>query len=527
MAENLIRRGKNYSARLHIPTDLQETIGRAEVVKSLRTSNKSQAKLLLRRLQFATERLFFIARAGMVDRGKLTGILTRYMEEVLTNWAENRGRLMESGFDLSETTGDYYLGEGGDKLHSSEQFKLIAEGVQRDYFVNGRKEYVHAMAQRHLKSEGVELPTDSPEFLKFSDDFAKVMVWAQEELSSRESGNFKYDYRERVERMVQEGYPVTLKQAVEEWFKNKELASLKSDTVETYKSMARIVQGFYGDPYAVKNLNNRELMRFVESQQAGGVKNTTINQRKGFIQDVVRLASANHGFVLPTYSIKLKDDKADVLPYTADELNQMFNVMNSKKIPSWGYWAILVSILSGLRQSEVCDLLVKDVRQAGEVWFFYVRDAKTKAGIRSVPVSDVLLQLGFLGFLLERQRSGESHLFMCRLPPSKQRSASVYAPLPASKYQDFFRNSIRGKCKITLKEGQKKDHHSLRHNFADSLKQGRVAAEYRDELCGHAGKTGSAMRDVYDEQYGVAILAEELRKAKWECDFSLLKTWKG
>lgn len=527
MSENLIRRGKNYSARLHIPTDLQETIGRAEVVKSLRTSNKSQAKLLLRRLQFATERLFFIARAGMIDKGRLTGILMRYMEHELTNWTENRDQLKERRFDLSETTGEYYLGEHGDKLYPSEQYKRIAEGVQRDYFVHGRKDFVRAMAQLHLKNEGVELPADSPEFLKFQDNFAKILVWTQEELSRREAGEFTYDYQGRVESMVQEGYPVTLKQAVEEWFINKKLASLKSDTVGTYQSMARIVQGFYGDTYAVKNLNNRDLLRFVESQQANGVKNTTINQRKGFIQDVVKLASANHGFVLPTYSIKLKDDTADVVPYTDNELNQMFAIMNSTKIPSWGYWAMLVSILSGLRQSEVCALLLGDVRQAGEVWFFYVGDAKTKAGIRSVPVSDVLIQLGFLDFVKERQRSGESHLFMCRLPPSKKQPMSVYAPLPASKYQDFFRNSIRNKCKITLEERQKKDHHSLRHNFADSLKQGRVPAEYRDELCGHVNKSGSAMRDVYDERYDVAILAEELQKAKWECDFSLLKTWKG
>ena len=71
MPSNLLLRGRNHSLRLFIPTDPREHVGRTEIVKSL-TRDWRHAKMLLRRLQHAVERLFFCAwlyaRLGVVDK---------------------------------------------------------------------------------------------------------------------------------------------------------------------------------------------------------------------------------------------------------------------------------------------------------------------------------------------------------------------------------------------------------------------------------------------------------------------------
>lgn len=58
----------------------------------------------------------------------------------------------------------------------------------------------------------------------------------------------------------------------------------------------------------------------------------------------------------------------------------------------------------------------------------------------------------------------------------------------------------------------------------NALKQGGVRPGITDELCGHEHVPGS-IRSIYDEKFGLSILAENLERAKWECDFSLLRTW--
>jgi integrase len=292
-----------------------------------------------------------------------------------------------------------------------------------------------------------------------------------------------------------------------------------------YETNSGIALKFYGEDYPVKRLNNRELLRFVKHEQGRGVKNVTLVKRIRLIKAVVALAGANHGFAPHTYKIELSDDTADVVPYSADELNQLFSLISSRKIPKWQYWAVLISLLGGLRREEVVSLRIQDVKEYWGIWYFNIVDAKSDAGIRKTPVSDILIKLGFLDFLGERKKSGEKYLFMCWLPVSKHVPKPIYAPVPVTKYGDFFANLRESKMHVELEEGEKKTLHSLRHNYSDALKQAGVRPDIIDELCGHEHAPGS-MRSIYDEKFGIGVLSENLEKAVWGCDFSLLKTWK-
>jgi integrase len=160
------------------------------------------------------------------------------------------------------------------------------------------------------------------------------------------------------------------------------------------------------------------------------------------------------------------------------------------------------------------------VKEYWGIWYFDITDSKTDAGIRRTPVSDILIQLGFLDFLEQRKNSGEEHLLMCWLPAPNH----AYVPVPPEKYGSFFKN-LKKKMKVEIGPNEKKDLHSLRHNYSDALKQAGVRPDIIDELCGHEHAPGS-MRSIYDEKYELPLLAENLKQASWKCDFSVLRTSK-
>lgn len=518
MIHNLVLRGKRYSIRLFIPVDLREPGGRIEIVRSTKTSDKKQARLLLRRVQEVAERLFFMVRIGLMDKGKLVTILQGYIENALVTWGKDRERLRDVDFDLSETSAAMYVTEG---QSWAEQYRNTAAGVRRDYFERGKKGYIKTHAKILLKDNAIDIAENSDEFAAFCDQFVKVHVKALDELANREEGNFSYDYKEYVAGMLQEDRPVTLKQAVDEWLELKQSKGLKDGSMEMYRINSNLAVTFYGEDYLVKLLNNRELLRFVQHEQGRDVKNTTITRRVRLIKDVVNLACADHGLPHHTYKIELKDDSADIQPLSADDLNKMFVLLgDTRKIKDWQYWAVLIALLAGLRREEVVSLRVKDIKQDNDIWYFDITDSKTEAGIRYTPISDILMQLDFLDFYKEREKSKEPYLLMCYLPAPK----SIYSPVPAEKFGDFFKNL---KKKFIPDDDLKiKRLHSLRHNYSDALKQGGVRPDIIDELCGHEHAPGS-MRSIYDEKFGLEVLAENLKRTVWKCDFSLLRTWTG
>lgn len=218
MADNLVRRGNNFSIRLFIPSDLQGIIGKREIVRSLKTRDKRQAIVVLRKLQEGTQSLFFMVRMGMVDRGQLTAILMNYIDNELSSFQSSGGSLLPHEDDtLYETSASKYLTEadcyGG--LSLSGQFRKFADGVRKDFYVKKNKAFVGDFAKSVLDENGITLDAESPDFTKFREDFAYVYILAINELANRAEGIKSFDYQEKVRLHVEEATPVTLKEAIE------------------------------------------------------------------------------------------------------------------------------------------------------------------------------------------------------------------------------------------------------------------------------------------------------------------------
>lgn len=85
------------------------------------------------------------------------------------------------------------------------------------------------------------------------------------------------------------------------------------------------------------------------------------------------------------------------------------------------FWIPLVSMFCGLRLNEACQLDVSDVRLTEDIERLVISERseggttdkrlKTASSARVVPVHATLLDLGFMSFVGDRRRSGETKLF--------------------------------------------------------------------------------------------------------------------
>jgi integrase len=96
---------------------------------------------------------------------------------------------------------------------------------------------------------------------------------------------------------------------------------------------------------------------------------------------------------------KPKRPPAEHMPWTGTELRRLLIENRPKRRDV--YEAALVALHTGMRVGEIADMTWGDVAQEEGVWCFHVLDAKTPAGIRSVPIHDAL------GWLLRKPRGAD------------------------------------------------------------------------------------------------------------------------
>ena len=138
----------------------------------------------------------------------------------------------------------------------------------------------------------------------------------------------------------------------------------------------------------------------------------------------------------------IRDKQGDkYLSFSITQLQAIFNIpvyrgcMNNrlgrmtpgKKIYRDAYfWVPLISLYSGARLNEICQLSLDDVRIKEDINIIHIsnvegKKVKTFAGHRDLPIHPVLLKLGFLGYV-EQQRKDKNNKSKRLFPELKQNS---------------------------------------------------------------------------------------------------------
>jgi integrase len=178
-------------------------------------------------------------------------------------------------------------------------------------------------------------------------------------------------------------------------------------------------------------------------------------------------------------------------------------------LQSHKYWVPLIGLYSGMREQEILQLYVEDVRQYENLWVFDLnlnhpdKRLKTVQSKRLVPLHEDLISLGFLSFLERRTKQDAKGRLFSDAPMAADGTYS-------STFSKWFSRYLKN---IAIKT-DKTSFHSFRHNIKDGFRNSGCSDELAENFVGRStGTTGEA----YGQGFSVARLHEALHRIEFNC----------
>ena len=164
------------------------------------------------------------------------------------------------------------------------------------------------------------------------------------------------------------------------------------------------------------------------------------------------------------------------------------------------FWIPLITLFSGMRLEEICQLRTDDIREENGICFFDINDRpprqlKNKNAVRKVPIHSELIRMGFLTYV-KRLGKGSQPVF----PALKPGGADDKLGHGFTKWFTRYRQDI-GVYRKNL------DFHSLRHNATTFMHQADVSTPVIDHLTGHStpGETARYTKGSSLQQLKAAV----------------------
>ncbi|KQO73445.1 site-specific integrase [Methylobacterium sp. Leaf89] len=144
------------------------------------------------------------------------------------------------------------------------------------------------------------------------------------------------------------------------------------------------------------------------------------------------------------------------------------------------FWLPLIAVFSGMRQEEICQLHVEDIRQDEDVWFIDINDrpprkVKNATAVRRVPIHSELIRLGLLAHIDKQRRVRQPRVF----PGLERGGADERLGHAFTKWFTRYRRDV-GVYRVGL------DFHSFRHTATTLMHQAGVMPSVIDHVTGHA-----------------------------------------
>ena len=182
------------------------------------------------------------------------------------------------------------------------------------------------------------------------------------------------------------------------------------------------------------------------------------------------------------------------------------------------FWLPVIAVFSGMRQEEICQLHVEDVREAEGIWYFDLNDRpprtlKNESASRFVPIHRELIRLGLLEDVERCRQHGEERLFP-RLQPGGADGRLGHA---FSKWFTRYRRDV-GLYRPGL------DFHSFRHTATTLMHQAGVERAVIDHVTGHA-TPGETSR--YTKGSRLGQLMDAIERIELGFDVAALRTGVG
>jgi integrase len=214
--------------------------------------------------------------------------------------------------------------------------------------------------------------------------------------------------------------------------------------------------------------------------------------------------------IKPSYKPSLERQR-----YTQADIQTLFSSALFKSggagVQPHKYWLPLLALYTGGRMNELCQLRVDDVHLTRGVWCIDIDDKhqhqklKTVESRRIIPLHPKLLGLGIIDYVNGLKSSEHQQLF----PELRYHPIKGYSSGPSKWFARYKAEHLY------IDPHEKKDFHSFRHTFADSLKQHGVPEAVAASLLGHK------LKGITYGRYGKEFPVEKLLVTVRVLDFDL------
>lgn len=228
-------------------------------------------------------------------------------------------------------------------------------------------------------------------------------------------------------------------------------------------------------------------------------------------------------------------------PFTSKELDAIFSGYlyqgtdsgSANLVFPYQFWLPLLGLFTGGRLNELCQLETEDIAKEEDtnIWFALLIDngtksLKNKGSIRSIPIHEELIRIGFLDFVDEARREGRKNLFSDGLTLEKTKgwggSATTFftrMPSSSTKYGGYF-YKVGIRKRLADGKPDAKKFHAFRHTFTDLL---RNTGEHIETLIpvftGHAAENKN-QSDEYGSGYWLSTLHQALHTVRFPPDLT-------
>ncbi len=275
---------------------------------------------------------------------------------------------------------------------------------------------------------------------------------------------------------------------------NLKLPEITREVVREYRETLRKLPPRRNKIAKYRNKSIKELLAMNPTETLA-VK--TINVNMAAIGSLMNWAK-REGYIpeSPAQGLMLRDDELEISkrnPFTHKEIEMIFSghrYKESRFVNPAYYWCPLISLYTGMRLEEICQLYCDDIYEWEGSGIYVIdinarpnkdgkkdKELKTKNAQRIIPIHETLIKLGLLDYWKDIVTSGEERLF-----PKLTKTTAI------QKYSKGV-----GKCFCRMLEplgikDKTKTFHSLRHTFSQFYKERNEHNEMFRQLFGHTEK---------------------------------------
>lgn len=184
--------------------------------------------------------------------------------------------------------------------------------------------------------------------------------------------------------------------------------------------------------------------------------------------------------VSPTDGLKWEYENNRFGCFTDSEVREVMNRLEDK--PEWFRWFFLMAVYSGARRSEIAGLTRDDIKLCPDTkrYYFVVKEGKTKAARRTVPIHQSLIDAGLLAWI-----GGSKERLFDTAYRNLNRVTDLFGSMLERKVNDY---------------GERLVFHSLRHTFITKARAAGISDVLVQQVVGHE-KRGAGQTDRYTHTF--------------------------